>query len=59
MKRQGTRVRDLERLAEPPDEFVPVLTLTVRNPDGTVETKYDSRDHAEPVPARVPFKRRP
>ena len=46
MKRQGTRVRDLERLAEPPDEFVPVLTLTVCNPDGTVETKYDSRDHA-------------
>lgn len=59
MKRQGTRVRDLERHAEPPDEFVPVLTLTVRNPDGSLEKKYDSREHADPTPARVRFRPRP
>ncbi len=58
MKRQDKRVRDLEDAAEPPEEFIPVLMLTVRQPDGTVEKKYDSRDHAPPAPRRV-FRRRP
>lgn len=58
MKRQPKRVQDLEGAAEPPDEFIPVLMLSVRQPDGTVEKKYDSRDHAPPPPRRV-FKRRP
>jgi hypothetical protein len=45
MKRLEKRIRDMERRTEPPEQFVPVLTLSVRNPDGSVEKAYDSRDH--------------
>jgi hypothetical protein len=59
MKRLEKRVRDMERRTEPPEQFVPVLTLSVRNPDGSVEKAYDSRDHGGQQPMRVPRKRRP
>lgn len=58
MKRLEKRVRDMERRTEPPEQFVPVLTLSVRHPDGSVEKTYDSRDHGSAPPMRVPPKRR-
>ena len=51
MKRIARHLRDLEKSVEPEVGCVPVLTLSVRNPDGTVEPPQEARQ-ALGLPAR-------